>query len=149
MRTKNKVFSICLLGAAFFATFFSAGALLGASAAEEEGGAEQQPAQTENFAATQEGWDALPAGWTFGEDVMTSTANVFLGGGAMRDYYADTPSDYTLTVPSAFRVAAIACSSVSVRDAVYVQICSFPPCVAMSLSPLAPASRRTLSVSLP
>ena len=97
MRTKNKVFSICLLGAAFFATFFSAGALLGASAAEEEGGAEQQPAQTENFAATQEGWDALPAGWTFGEDVMTSTANVFLGGGAMRDYYADTPSDYTVS----------------------------------------------------
>ena len=97
MRTKNKVFSICLLGAAFFATFFSAGALLGASAAEEEGGAEQQPAQTENFAATQEGWDALPAGWAFGEDVMTSTANVFLGGGALRDYYADTPSDYTVS----------------------------------------------------
>ena len=97
MRTKNKFLSLCILGAAFFATFLTAGALLGASAAEEEGGAEQQPAQTENFAATQEGWDALPAGWAFGEDVMTSTANVFLGGGAMRDYYADTPSDYTVS----------------------------------------------------
>lgn len=97
MRTKNKFLSLCILGAAFFATFLTAGALLGASAAEEEGGAEQQPAQTENFAATQEGWDALPAGWAFGEDVMTSTANVFLGGGALRDYYADTPSDYTVS----------------------------------------------------
>ena len=97
MRTKNKFLSLCILGAAFFATFLTAGALLGGSAAEEEGGAEQQPAQTENFAATQEGWDALPAGWAFGEDVMTSTANVFLGGGALRDYYADTPSDYTVS----------------------------------------------------
>ena len=97
MRTKNKFLSLCILGAAFFATFLTAGALLGASAAEEEGGAEQQPAQTENFAATQEGWDALPAGWAFGEDVMTSTANVFLGGGALRDYYADVPSDYTVS----------------------------------------------------
>lgn len=96
MRTKNKFLSLCISGAAFFATIFSAGALLGASAAEGDT-TEQQPAQTENFAATQEGWDALPAGWAFGEDVMTSTANVFLGGGALRDYYADTPSDYTVS----------------------------------------------------
>ena len=96
MRTKNKFLSLCISGAAFFATIFSAGTLLGASAAEGDT-TEQQPAQTENFAATQEGWDALPAGWAFGEDVMTSTANVFLGGGALRDYYADTPSDYTVS----------------------------------------------------
>ena len=96
MRTKRRFLSLCISGAAFFATIFSAGALFGASAAEGDT-TEQQPAQTENFAATQEGWDALPAGWAFGEDVMTSTANVFLGGGALRDYYADTPSDYTVS----------------------------------------------------
>lgn len=96
MRTKRRFLSLCISGAAFFATIFSAGALFGASAAEGDT-TEQQPAQTENFAATQEDWDALPTGWEFGEGVIKSTANVFLGGGALRDYYADTPSDYTVS----------------------------------------------------
>ena len=98
MRTKNRYFTLSLLGTALFATVCSAGAILGVAAEEVAGGdTTGTDVQTENFVTSQEGWDALPAGWAFGDGVITSTSNAFLGGGIMRDYYADTPSDYTVS----------------------------------------------------
>lgn len=62
MRTKNRYFTLSLLGTALFATVCSAGAILGVAAEEVAGGdTTGTDVQTENFVTSQEGWDALPA----------------------------------------------------------------------------------------